>query len=339
MKTRFTPLLLCAVLTAFLLPGKSRAASPRLHNRLIFGPRMGFNIRTDFRPTGGGINPGPATGGAVYRTYEDGFVGVDSSGNTGNQTWYWGYQNDSQVNLGSDALAMHADLGSRPSFSDITDNPQVGAEALYQRLLGDFGGAEWGLETGLAWLPVDIENSHGFTASWTRLTDSYSLGGILPPAAPYTGSVTGPGPAIGSVPTRSGAAQSVVVQGRERIESQVFGIRLGPVLDVPMGDPLSLQLSGGLLVTYAHTKFSYHEQAQYADGSQGGSHDSVTGDDWLMGGYARGQIIVHLSRNIGLYGAAEYQAMPDLDFHAGPWKASLEMGGAVYGSAGMVVQF
>jgi hypothetical protein len=332
-------LLLCAAATALILPPAGRAASPPPRNRLLVGPRMGFNIRADFRPQGSGVNPGPGTGGAVNRTYEDGFMGVDRSGNAGNQSWYWGYQNDSQVDPAADALSMHADLGDRPTFSDVTDNPQVGVEALYQRLLGEFGGAGWGLETGAAWMPVDIANSHGFAANWTRLTDAYSLGGILPPAAPYTGSVDGPGPAIGSEPTRNTVAQSVIVHGREHVDSQVFGIRLGPVLDVPMGAPLSLQLSGGLLVTYLHTEFSYREQVQYADGSTGGGGGSTIENDWLVGGYARGQIIVHVSRNVGFYGAAEFQALPEVDYYAGPWKTTLDMGSTVYGSAGVVVQF
>jgi len=45
-------------------------------------------------------DPGPATGGGIDRCYDDGFVRVDVSGNAGGYTWYWGYQNSSQNQIG-----------------------------------------------------------------------------------------------------------------------------------------------------------------------------------------------------------------------------------------------
>src|SRR5690242_3901630 len=68
-------------------------AAPEFKNRIGLSYRMGLNITVDFKKLGGlGLsNPGPATGGAVNRNYDNGYNRVDSSGNAGNQTWYWGY--------------------------------------------------------------------------------------------------------------------------------------------------------------------------------------------------------------------------------------------------------
>lgn len=40
---------------------------------------------------------GPATGGGIDRIYDDGFVRVDAAGNPGGYTWFWAYENESQV--------------------------------------------------------------------------------------------------------------------------------------------------------------------------------------------------------------------------------------------------
>ena len=54
----------------------------------------------------GASNPGPAIGTRVDRTYDDGFVLVDASGNNADYTWYWGYENSSQFSGG--VLRFHS---------------------------------------------------------------------------------------------------------------------------------------------------------------------------------------------------------------------------------------
>lgn len=42
-------------------------------------------------------NPGPSTGGGINRSYDDGFVYVDNTGNAGGYTSFWAYQDSSQI--------------------------------------------------------------------------------------------------------------------------------------------------------------------------------------------------------------------------------------------------
>ena len=42
-------------------------------------------------------DPGPPTGGGINRSYDDGFVYVDSSGGAFGYTSFWGYQDSSQI--------------------------------------------------------------------------------------------------------------------------------------------------------------------------------------------------------------------------------------------------
>ena len=69
-----------AVATPIALIGADMPQNP---NRLSLGPRFGMNFKAAFNNSAayvGGVNPGPASGGADH-TYNDGYVLVDSSGN------------------------------------------------------------------------------------------------------------------------------------------------------------------------------------------------------------------------------------------------------------------
>jgi hypothetical protein len=46
-------------------------------------------------------DPGPAAGSGINRCYDDGYVYVDISGDASGYTFYWGYQNSSQIQAGS----------------------------------------------------------------------------------------------------------------------------------------------------------------------------------------------------------------------------------------------
>src|SRR5580692_989632 len=113
------------VLAGVLLPVSAAFAqlnddTDRPTQRFGLSYRAGFNITADFRNLGGfpaSSSPGPATGGGIDRIYDDGYVRVDSSGNAGGQTWFWGYKNASQI-PGNDTVVMHSTL-SEPDASSL----------------------------------------------------------------------------------------------------------------------------------------------------------------------------------------------------------------------------
>lgn len=97
----------------------------------------------------GQSDPGPATGGGIDRFYDDGFVRLDLAGNSGRYTWFWGYEDTSQI---------------QGAF--IFFHSQTALDANTIQLV----------------------------------TDTYELGAIVPPDAPYTGTFEGPGPALPDTP-------------------------------------------------------------------------------------------------------------------------------------------
>lgn len=311
-------------------------------NRISFAPRLGFNVKASFRSSlaSTGANPGPATGGGLDRVYDDGYVKLDSSGNAGGQTWNWGYENDGQVDPVGGTLALSAVAGSDPAVvNNVDDDPLVGGELTYTRYLFEFGHANWGFEIGGTYTPVSISDGSTLSANANLVRDLYPLNGITPPAAPYHGTFAGPGPVIGDSPTRTPTTEGVAFSGNRKLESSVFGIRLGPNLDIPMGNPLSLQLSGGLYMQYADSKFTYSETASLAGGATQLQSGSVSQQDWVVGGYVRGQLTVALSRTIGLFAGVEYVFSDQINLGTPTHQATLDLDGAAYGMAGLAFKF
>src|ERR1035437_8830196 len=181
------------VFTAVPLLVLAQDDNPSDWNHFGLDFRMGFNIQAKF--TGAGVlaaPPPPSAGPAVNRTYSDGFVNVDSSGNAGNLTWNWGYQHASQVS--GYTLLMHAASVSSGASDSSSDDPNLGFEVSYVRDLGHESWGRWGIKAAFGYTAIDLRTSAQL------ITDTYQLGGVTPPIAPYAGSFGGPGPVIGSSP-------------------------------------------------------------------------------------------------------------------------------------------
>ncbi len=341
MKNRVsTPVCLLAVAAA--LPLANAGEPIEQPNRITFAPRLGFNVKASFSSSlaGTGANPGPATGGGFDRIYDDGYNKVDSRGNAGGQTWNWGYQNNSQVDPVASTLALHALAASdAATVNDAEDDPMVGGELTYTRYLFEFGHANWGFEIGGTYTPMSISDGSPLSANASVLSDLYSLGGITPPGAPYQGTYTGPGAFISDSPTRTSVTQPVTFTGNRKLESTVYGIRLGPNLDIPMGNPLSLQLSGGLYMQYVDSDFTYAETATLAGGISQTQSGSVSQQDWVVGGYVRGQLTVFVTRTIGIFAGAEYVFADSVTIGTPTHQATLQLDGTAYGMAGVAFKF
>lgn len=72
------------------------------------------------------FGPGPATGDGINRDYDDGYVYVDSTGDGGGVTSYWGYDNSSQVQ--GNVLVFHSESTlDANTIQMITDSYDISA--------------------------------------------------------------------------------------------------------------------------------------------------------------------------------------------------------------------
>lgn len=209
-------------------------------NRFGVSYRMGFNISARFKNLGGFAaqsNPGPATNG-VDHIYDDGYNRVDSSTNAANSTWFWGYQNASQL-PGNDTLVMNSSSSAAKNTSkNQEEDPQHGLEITYNRQLGRMGECKWGMEAAFGFTDVTIHDNGTLFGNVTRISDAYALGGTIAPGAPYNHGrdPSGSDPLISDVPIRmmNTISRGAVVNGQRKFDSEIYGLRVGPYLEIPL---------------------------------------------------------------------------------------------------------
>ena len=283
------------VLTTFSSSVLAQDDNPSDWNHFGADFRMGFNIQAKF--TGAGVlaaPPPPSAGPAVNRTYSDGFVNVDSSGNAGNLTWNWGYQHSGQVSGGT--LLMH---DTSVSGGSINDDPNLGFEVSYVRDLGHESWGRWGIKAAFGYTAIDLRTSAQL------ITDTYQLGGVTPPIAPYAGSFSGPGVVIGSSPARSG--------GNWSLDATLYDFRLGPTIDLNITKRLSVELGGGLALGVVDSTFAVNETT------------STSSTGCQVGAYAEAGLAYRVCDAASLFAGAQFQYLGDFNQSVGGRSAQLDL--------------
>jgi hypothetical protein len=294
---------------------------PENRNRLALSYRMGLNISVDFKKLGGFpalTDPGPSTGSTANRNYDNGYNRVDISTNAGGLTWNWGYQNANQIQGNSIVLDSSSSLNNGSSNGHQND-PQHGLELSYSRELHRSDNDKWrfGLEGAFGLSFIDVSDSSTVLTTVNRITDTYTVpGGVFViPSAPYNGTFQGPGPVISSslgtgtgVRTITAIPGAAVVTGERALDANVYMIRLGPYLEIPLSRKFSAILNGGLTLAFADVDFTYRETVTIA-GVGSVSRSSTGGEtDFLVGGYIGGAISYAVTKEISVFAGAQWEA-------------------------------
>lgn len=312
---------------------------------------------------GGGHSGEPSIGSAGEygdRFYRDGSVRMDAGTALDGTTSAWSYQDASQVSGG--ALHYHAEgrrrtAGSGRHFQEVDS---AGFDAS--------GGApviELGWERELTpavslgarfqWSFLDFDGSHtqsNFSA-WQQgrdyaisYTDTYALGDVIPPEAPYDGAGLGFGPLIDNIPaSRQGGERSAGGGGahffnrvHQSFEVKLHTFSLGPVVSGRMG-PVSLQGGAGLALNVADWEA---EQAETLYLSRNGGRarawrrwtDRGHDTEVLPGFYLQGGVSWQVTDRIFINGFARYDWSEALEEKIGPAVFSFDPSGW---SAGVLV--
>ncbi len=283
-------------------------------NHFRFVPRAAFGIRARFQNVGNLVlSPvGRTTPNGNPYNYNDGYVLTDVSGNAGGQTWNWGYDSSSQIS--GNTIQMHQTAAAgNVSSSDSTDlsNPGWGGELIYDRELGARGGMHYGFEAAVNYANISLRASGSGTGDIIQTTDAYAFNsGATPPTAPYQGTFNGPGFLIGSSPAGSSSTVTpgaASITTSQKLDADIWGMRLGPYLDFPVDERVELSLSGGLALALLNTSASWTEIVNMAGSgplsASGGGHDL----SFLWGGYVGANLSWQLSKHWDAEAGAQYQ--------------------------------
>ncbi len=310
-------------------------------NWVSFGPQFGLNINARFKYVGNisRFSPGPATGVGGNQTYDDGYVHVDSSGNAGGLTWNWGYQNASQVQ--GNTLTMHRTSAAVNGVDTLeqNDDPHAGFDLAFGHRLGAVLGGTWGLQAAFDFADISINDNHPRTGTGTLISDAFSLGGVIPPQAPYSGSFNGPGPLLGDTPTEAMTPYTVPITGQRTLDAQIYVLRAGPYCDFLFGKRWSGRLGGGLSIAVADTKYSFNETITIGSGRVVNNAGSSSGEEFQAGGYLEGKLLFALTHRTSLFAGAQYEYLGSFSRTAGNERAQLEMGSSVYVLFGVQFEF
>jgi hypothetical protein len=296
-------------------------------DRISVSYRPGFNIKMELKNLG---RPGVAGGPSVTGlSYADGFVRPNSEPNDLGLSWNWGYQNASQV-VGNNIVMTGSQRGNLASGRE--DAPANGVELSYNRRLGHWGKSRWGLEGALNYTDVDI--SKNSTPAGSVLTaHAFNLGGQLPPVAPYAGSPDGPGILISGTPTT--AALNV----HSKLDATVVGLRLGPYLELPLGERLAVSVSGGFALAWVDSDLSFQEEVSVG-GAQGVTRAGTgSNSEWLPGWYIAGNLSVKLSHSTSVFAGVQFQDVGDHFVRALDKEVKLGLGDSIFLTAGLNFSF
>lgn len=312
-------------------------------NRLSMGAHFGLNITARFKHIGKLSAPGNpgGTGPGLNHEYDDGYVRRDESDNFGGQTQYWGYENAGQDNGGS-ILFHNSSASGIGAEREIECDPQYGLDVIYSRELGRIRNGRWGFEAGFSWTPIVLRDQHSYSGSVQRIEDAYSYTpGTIPPTAPYEGKFNEPGFVLNDTPTRSVSTipGGALVTGSHELDADLFGLRLGPFLEMPIGKKCSLYLSGGLALGGVSSEFSWHESVAIAGaGTLSGGGQGRKGDV-LAGYYLGAKFNVELSERATVYAGVQYQNLGEFSHRENGRRAVLDLSQSIFFSIGVGYAF
>ena len=323
-------------------------------NRFGLAWRMSFNIQVGFKNSGAfaaRTDPGPAIGSAYDRSYDDGFNRVDTTGNnhgTGyaNTTWYWGYDNESQIipsTSNPQGVVMHSSSSAGAATRSRDDDSAPGFEFSYNRELLRREHWRFGLEAVFGYTELTVDDNSTVSTEVNQIADTFAVpafssGQYLPPPS-STATAQGPGSVINSTPSRSTAVVQGQVTGSRHFRADLFGIRLGPYLELPLGKKAAFTLSGGFALMQVNSDFGFNESTAVSgfgsyNGSASGSHD-----DLLLGGYAAGAFSYSVTRDWAAFAGAQFQDLGRYTQTEGGRQAVLDLSQAVFVTLGVSYSF
>jgi len=335
-KLILTSILLAPIASSLAADGDMASSTNK--NRLTLRGRLGLNIHAKFSRIG---TFAPATdiggtGSALDHFYDDGYVRVDASGNYGGQTWYWGYDNASQIS--GNNILFHSTSADVGASRDITDDPQYGVEMVYNRDIGAIGSkSRWGLEMAFGWNGIGLRDSKPLRGDVTRVTDAYAFEpGTTPPAAPFDGPYRGPSYSISDTPSRSIATipGGASITGVRDLQADLFVGRIGPYFEFPLSSKVQLSLSGGLAIGVVYSEFSFRERIDFGGGSVTRSGSRTDGDA-LVGGFAGANLTYKFDDRWNATIGAQFESLGGRSHSVGGHKYELDVSKSVYVSFGI----
>jgi hypothetical protein len=343
--------LIAAAATARAQDDNNDAFGEWLRHFRIGGSFM-LNVSTQFKTTGTfpvNRQPPSAAGGV---TYDDGFVGVDKTGNatppggTGPATTFWGYNDASQYDAAANRLTFHGSQSFDASGLDkVSDNP-IGFDMVYAGTFREWEHIAIGGEFGFGFNIFQTRDRRPLSATLNRVVDQYDTSKIPSasfPQAPYTGTESGapanPGGVAYVLPTTPVSSSNEVVPGTiggtRTLEGILYNFRLGPMVRWEFYPRWTLNASAGGAFGIFDADYSFNEIISAGAGSTVSNRGKFGTTDLKVGGYAGAVLMYDTGNQWEPYLGANFMSLGDGKVSSGGREAIMHLGGAVVITAGI----
>ena len=306
--------------------------------------------------TGELISVQPSAGGSeglLDRIYDNGFVRKDATGSIGEVTWYWGYEDASQ--LGEDYIAFKDTSGrdvdnqysqSSNLFSDEDSEWGNGPMLTLSYIFKESESLTYSAGLDLSY--IQFNNSWGlsnFSSARTTsakqivIEDRYNLLGTVPPVPPYAGSFSEPGVLIEAVPSGRIELVDDFLNEEVNFTNQInkdfdFSmVTFSPALTLSYGlENFILDLGFGPTVNLIDWKSRFTEQLNSSNKSGESAEiaswsDQISGNDAVLGAFLQLSAGYKINNNWSLKAFGRKDWSKDFENEVGASKINFNLGG------------
>ena len=318
---------------------------------------LGFGVEANFSGLGQFNSPfsqqSLSFGGD--RFFDDGFVGVDATGNAAGFTTFFGFDNASQLDsiVGELSLSTTNSVGNGSVLeqSGITHGGieffgRYSLEEFSDLQLVDQQPVQWGLGFGFNYQRVSVSNSSLVRSDASVSTDVFDSGPVVVGVTPFAGPFTpAPGfPAISASPisqSNTFIPGGAFVSGNREIDSNIFGFNVGPWFSIPLSQKFNLVTDMGLSLAIAHTRYEVTSTTSIPGSGLASQafREEETEVSLLVGAYASLSLEYEINDAWAVQTGVRYQFLSSVDIEADVSSAELDFGGAFAVTGGLSYRF
>jgi hypothetical protein len=302
---------------------------PDWASHIRVGATLGLNIKASFKSDGSQNNRPPGV-------YDNGYVLTDKTGNLDGLTRYFGY--DSGVYSPAENTLKFSDTRSFTPDSALSSEH---SGEVFPGFEMAYGGNIWywkrlriGWDAGIGLIPVKISTSELSTGQVSQVQITYNTTGLrLPPT--YHASPDATERSIPFTPSSSvtNSISGATLEGSQTLDVMVCTFRIGPSVYWDFNRHLGMSICAGPALGVMTGKLYYDETID--TGTAVRVKGNVSGTDVVYGGFVTASLMWHLVPNGDLFISGQYMPMGKATISGGGRQASLDMGSAVYVSAGI----
>jgi hypothetical protein len=255
-----------------------------------------------------------------------------------------------QNDTGNKEILMTTMAGGDPSARSIGDDVQPGFEIGYQHEIGTHGKWRYGVEGAFNFMNLCLSEAYAYNGAGLQYNFPYTFNGVSGnnPPATYQGTYDfnfgGPNFEISANPTAgSPTPVTLAAAGQNKFSADIWGFRLGPYVEYPLGGRGKVILTGGFAFALIDSRASWSQSLSVNSGAPTAYSGSGSKTGVAYGYYLGANLAYKVSKRWSAIAGVQWQDLSTFDYVVGSQPASrevqLDMSGSIYLLLGLSYSF